>query len=90
MVNLIAERQIVPELIQHDMTPSNLASATAELLTDDSRVDRMQSDLARVRQLLSPAQDPLANTARFIANSMHTGQTCLSRRGRDFVRETMN
>jgi lipid A disaccharide synthetase len=25
MVNLIAQRQIVPELIQHDMTPDSIA-----------------------------------------------------------------
>ena len=90
MVNLIAEKRIVPELIQHDMTPSKLAAAAEELLTDEARADRMRSDLLQVRQLLSPAQDPLANTARSIANAMQTAQSRLPFGRHDFVRETMN
>ncbi|HZS55698.1 MAG TPA: lipid-A-disaccharide synthase [Bryobacteraceae bacterium] len=90
MVNLIAEKRIVPELIQHDMTPSKLAAAAEELLTDEARADRMRSDLLQVRQLLSPAQDPLANTARSIANAMQTAQSRLPLGRHDFVRETMN
>src|SRR5437763_10354927 len=49
MVNLIAEREIVPEFIQRDMTPGKIAAAAAELLTQPERADRMRNDLAAVR-----------------------------------------
>ena len=37
MVNLIAERQIVPELIQHDMTAPNIVGAAEQLLTNRAK-----------------------------------------------------
>jgi len=53
MVNLIAERRIVPELIQQDMTASTIAAAAEELLTDPEGADRMRADLAQVRLALT-------------------------------------
>lgn len=53
MVNLIAGRRIVPELIQHDATPERIASEMASILGDEARLARMKSDLARVRARLS-------------------------------------
>jgi lipid-A-disaccharide synthase len=90
MVNLIAEKQIVPELIQYAMTPSKLAGAVGDLLTNDARADRMRSDLARVRQLLTSAEDPLACAAFSIASTLQTRQTHACQPQRDFVRETIN
>jgi lipid-A-disaccharide synthase len=49
MVNLIAERKIVPELMQDDMTGENLAAEAAKILRDSSR---MRNDLALVRAKL--------------------------------------
>jgi lipid-A-disaccharide synthase len=49
MVNLIAERKVVPELMQDDMTGENLAAEAAKLLKDSSR---MRNDLAEVRAKL--------------------------------------
>ncbi len=72
MVNLIAERQIVPELIQHDMTPPNIVSAAEQLLTDTGRADRMRQDLARVRALLTSEGEPLSRAAEIIAASLRT------------------
>ncbi len=63
MVNLIAERQIVPELIQHDMRPERIADAAAPLLSDPDLADRMRCDLARVRSLLTREGDPLKRAA---------------------------
>ena len=54
MVNLIAERQIVPELIQGGFTPASVAEATVQLLRDPSAVSAMRSGLAEVRQKLGP------------------------------------
>ncbi len=74
MVNLIAEREIVPELIQHDMTPARLAASVAELLTNDRRREQMKSDLAALRMSLTSEGDPFRRAADVITNSFE-GQT---------------
>ena len=48
MVNLIAGRRIVPELIQEECTPGRIAAETLSLLTDRGRAAQMQEDLAGV------------------------------------------
>ena len=58
MVNLIAGREVVPELIQHNFTPQRVA-AEAELLLSSSqegknRVEKMARGLEEVRRLLGP------------------------------------
>jgi lipid A disaccharide synthetase len=49
MVNLIAERKVVPELMQNEMTGENLAAQAALVLNDSGR---MREDLAGVRAKL--------------------------------------
>jgi lipid-A-disaccharide synthase len=90
MVNLIAEKQIVPELIQGDMTASNLADAATDLLDNDSLAERMREELARVRQLLTPAHDPLDRAARLIADDLRARAGTVSEAERDLVQETIN
>jgi lipid-A-disaccharide synthase len=52
MVNLVAGRLIVPELIQHEMTAENLAGAVNDLLESEERMSQMRADLASVRAAL--------------------------------------
>jgi lipid-A-disaccharide synthase len=52
MVNLIAGRRVVPELIQDDLTPERLSMETARLLDSPAERDRMRADLAEVRAKL--------------------------------------
>jgi lipid-A-disaccharide synthase len=52
MVNLIAGRRIVPELIQHDVTGARIASEVEAMLSDAVRLDRMRRDLEQVREKL--------------------------------------
>jgi lipid-A-disaccharide synthase len=52
MVNLVAGRRIVPELIQSEFTPTRVADETVSLLTDRARADAMRRDLAEVRARL--------------------------------------
>jgi lipid-A-disaccharide synthase len=58
MVNLIAGREVVPELIQHDFTPRRLAAEAVELLSSTeagkARLEVMRGDLEEVRKLLGP------------------------------------
>ncbi|MGH9598062.1 MAG: lipid-A-disaccharide synthase, partial [Edaphobacter sp.] len=55
MVNLIAGRRIVPELLQARFTAENIASALRPLLADTPERARMIADLAEVRRSLLPA-----------------------------------
>jgi len=66
MVNLIADRRVVPELIQNEMTRGTLALAATEILADPDRAQRMREDLAAVRQALSGEGDPLDKAARLL------------------------
>jgi len=52
MVNLIAGRRIVPELMQHDATGERIAAEVQSVLTDPLRLARMRRDLEEVRQKL--------------------------------------
>jgi lipid-A-disaccharide synthase len=52
MVNLIAGRRVVPELMQGDFTPERVAAEAEALLSDAGRSARMRADLAEVRHRL--------------------------------------
>src|SRR5258705_6921092 len=58
MVNLIAGRAVVPELIQDDFTPQRVAEEAAKLLSPSEegkrRVEEVSRGLAEVRELLGP------------------------------------
>lgn len=52
MPNLIAERQVVPELVQHEVTPDRLANAARQLLNDPQAYSLTQEGLREVRRRL--------------------------------------
>ena len=61
MVNLIAGRRIVPELLNEQFTAEKLAAALAPLVEDTSERKRMLADLVEARtRLLPEAGDPIA------------------------------
>jgi lipid-A-disaccharide synthase len=57
MVNLIAGRRIVPELIQHDFTASKVVEQVRPLLENEQARATMQSDLRTVGALLRVSKD---------------------------------
>ena len=63
MVNLVAERKIVPELMQDEMTGESLASAVSSLLGNPSALSQMRQDLAEVADKLSTRDDPMERAA---------------------------
>jgi lipid-A-disaccharide synthase len=54
MVNLIAGKKLVPELIQHDFTAERLAAEMERLLSDPAARQRIQEELGEVKQRLGP------------------------------------
>ena len=67
MVNLVAGREVVPELIQHDMTVERLASETSKLLEDAGARERMKAGLAEVAEKLKTRRDPMETAAEWVA-----------------------
>jgi lipid-A-disaccharide synthase len=54
MVNLIAGKRAVPELIQNDFTPERTSAEVLRLLNDQSAREGIRRDLAEVRHRLGP------------------------------------
>lgn len=55
IVNIVAGRAIVPEVLQYEATPEGLAAACLDILQDDKKLSQMRSDLASLRKLLGPS-----------------------------------
>ena len=63
MVNLIAGRRIVPELIQKDFTAVNMVEALGPLLSDPLARQTMEGELRRVGTLLRTGSNPIEQVA---------------------------
>src|SRR5207253_4651123 len=63
MVNLIAGRRIVPELIQHEATGDKIAREIESIISDPKRLSQMRRDLAGVREVLRARQGSAAERA---------------------------
>lgn len=66
LVNIVAGRTVVPELIQDDVTPENIAGAIEMLLADQRTHDQVENDLRQVRVQLGEggASSRAASVAR--------------------------
>ena len=63
MVNLIAERKVVPELMQDEMTGERIAAETVRLLDGAVEREKMKAELARVAARLAVDGDVMARAA---------------------------
>ena len=83
MVNLVAGRKIVPELMQSDMTPERLAAETTLLLDNASARNAMREELGLVAQRLATVEDPLSRAAAMIEGLLkqkcHSAGSALNR-----------
>lgn len=70
MVNLIAERALVPELIQHDFTAAALAGHARHLASDGPARFEMLEGLAQVRTRLGPP-GAIQRAADEVASALH-------------------
>lgn len=64
MVNLIAGREIVPELVQQDFTGANVAGRVRELLADGPPRERMLDGLAEVKTKLHAPEGEVEGAAQ--------------------------
>lgn len=73
MVNLIAGRAVVPELMQHEMTGANLAAQARRLLADERARSEMRAGLAEVRRRLA-SEGSAPQRAALIVQGILEGQ----------------
>ena len=66
MVNLIAGRKVVPEIMQGDANGPRLAAEALALLDDPSALAEMRAGLAAVRSSLSGDVDPIESAADIV------------------------
>jgi lipid-A-disaccharide synthase len=64
MVNLIAGKRIVPELIQGDFTADTVVSQFRPLLNNEEARLRMQANLRRVGEMLRGEQSAVGRVAQ--------------------------
>ncbi len=63
LVNLIMDKLVVKELIQHDLTPDNLEQELNELLNSPQRRQQLQTDYTDLKALLSKGGHASAQAA---------------------------
>lgn len=73
MVNLVAGRAVVKELMQNEMRGDRLAAEVMQLLDDRTARQAMQSDLQSVAALLSTGEDPLERAAAAVQQLLDHG-----------------
>ncbi|MGA2696587.1 MAG: lipid-A-disaccharide synthase [Terriglobales bacterium] len=77
MVNLIAEREVVPELVQHDFTAEKIVAHMNQIIPEGSARAKMLAGLAEVRARLGegaghlPAADRAADIIRGMLRNHH-------------------
>ena len=70
MVNLLAQRRIVPELIQSDCTGERLAGEAGRLLESEQARQRMKQDLGAVKRSLQGEMPAAQRAAEVICNKL--------------------
>jgi lipid-A-disaccharide synthase len=73
LVNIIAGRTVVPELIQDEASPEKIAATVVEILTDSKRMADIKIELSKIRDMLgSPgAAERTARLAYDMINTKH-------------------
>lgn len=93
MVNLIAQDEVVPELVQKDFTAENVVARLQEILPDGPVRERMLAGLASVKEKLrrpcaagGAAQRPADRAAEIILDLAQNGGAALGRTPRSAAR----
>ncbi len=52
LANIMAQKRVVPELLQQEATPANIARAAADIIDDPIRLEETRQSLRRIREQL--------------------------------------
>jgi len=66
MVNLVAGRLVVPELIQDQMTADRIVSEALRLLEEPQVMQTMRTGLSEVATMLRSYRDPMETAADWV------------------------
>jgi lipid-A-disaccharide synthase len=66
MTNIIADRMIIPELIQYKMTPQHIGNQINKLLNESEYYDAVQESLLEVKNIFLNKQNVMKNAAKII------------------------
>ena len=72
LVNLVAGRKVVPELLQHEASPARIASLALELLNSPGRLRSMRQELSQVRAALG-APGAVSRAAKEVLKVLDAG-----------------
>ena len=75
MVNLVAGRRVIPELIQSEFTAERLTAETLKLLEDEGARVRMRAGLREVASRLASDGNPIEHAVRVVAETIDARQT---------------
>ena len=68
LVNLIMDKLVVKELIQHDLTVENLKQELDELLTNEKRINEIKKNYEELKRILTKGGNASAKAAKSIIN----------------------
>lgn len=68
LVNLIMDKLVVKEFIQHEMNVTNLKNELQELLTNEKRIDELKKDYTDLKNILSEKGNASLKAAQLIHN----------------------
>ncbi len=70
LVNLLADRAVVPELLQGDCTPPQLATALRQLLDDPAAAQRQRAGFVEALAKLAVEGTPSDRAARIVLDTI--------------------
>lgn len=71
LVNLIMDKEVMKELIQHDLTVENLSAELKKILEDKTRQQEMAKDYERLREILGQGGNASVNAAKIISRFLN-------------------
>jgi lipid-A-disaccharide synthase len=74
LVNLIMDKEVVKELIQHQLTPANIGNQLQLLLTDEAHRQQLFAEYAQLKNLLGQGGNASANAAKSIVSFLNTAK----------------
>ncbi len=72
MPNILAEKEIVPELIQEDLTADNIISRITEILETEGQYDKVVQELRKIKESLKP-ENAVSRAAEIIGERISNG-----------------